>query len=65
MGLAEKVRGTERTGGVCAICGRALVHSKVTIEHYPFLKAVYCTEVNDYRTEWENGGEGNGNSKGK
>ena len=24
----------EKTGGVCAVCGRPLVHSKVTIEHY-------------------------------
>ena len=89
----------EKTGGVCAVCGRPLVHGKVTIdhyipkyhggtddernllplckncnkskgsqivqakEHYPFLKAGYYTEANEYRTEWENGGEGNGNSK--
>ena len=24
----------EKTGGVCDVCGRPLVHSKVTIEHY-------------------------------
>ena len=24
----------EKTGGVCAVCGRPLAHSKVTIEHY-------------------------------
>ena len=88
----------EKTGGVCAVCGRPLVHSKVTIEHYipkyhggtddernllplckncnkrkgsrmvraeefyPFLKAIYYTEVKEYRAEWENGGECNGSS---
>ena len=81
----------EKTGGVCAVCGRPLVQSKVTIEHYipkyhggtddernllplckscnkskgsrivqakehyPFLKAIYCNETNQYRTEWEKG----------
>ena len=24
----------EKTGGVCAVCGRTLIHSKVTIDHY-------------------------------
>lgn len=24
----------EKTGGLCAVCGRALEHEKVTIEHY-------------------------------
>lgn len=24
----------EKTGGVCAVCGRSLAYSKVTIEHY-------------------------------
>ena len=24
----------EKTGGVCAVCGRPLVQSKVTVEHY-------------------------------
>ena len=88
----------EKTGGVCAVCGRPLEHSKVTIEHYipkyhggtddernllplckncnkrkgshvvraeeyyPFLKAGYYSETDEYRIEWEKGGEGNGNS---
>lgn len=29
-----KNRILEKTGGVCAVCGRPLVHEKVTIEHY-------------------------------
>jgi 5-methylcytosine-specific restriction endonuclease McrA len=79
----------DKTGGVCAVCGRALVHSKVTIdhyipkyhggtddmrnllplckncnkrkgsrivhakEHYPFLKAAYSCEADEYKSEWE------------
>ena len=81
----------EKTGGVCAVCGRPLVHSKVTIDHYipkyhggtddernllplckncnkrkgssmvpaeefyPFLKSIYFHEINEYRSDWENG----------
>ncbi len=79
----------EKTGGLCAACGRPLIHSKVTIdhyipkyhggtddernllplckncnkrkgsrivqagEHYPFLKAAYYSEADEYRSEWE------------
>lgn len=79
----------EKTGGVCAVCGRSLPRSKVTIDHYipkyhggtddernllplckncnkskgsrivqakeyyPFLKAEYYCETNEYRDEWK------------
>lgn len=29
-----KIRILQKTGGVCAVCGRSLEYEKVTIEHY-------------------------------
>lgn len=79
----------EKTGGVCAVCGKPLEHGKVTIDHYipkyhggtddvrnllplckncnkrkgsrmvqaeefyPYLKAMYFHEADEYRAEWE------------
>ena len=84
-----KSRILEKTGGVCAVCGRTLAYEKVTIEHYipkyhggtddernllplckncnkskgsrvvsakehyPYLKVEFCTEADEYRSEWE------------
>ncbi len=83
-----KSRILEKTGGVCAVCGRTLEYEKVTIEHfipryhggtddmrnllplckkcnknkgsrivkvedhYPYLRAIYSDEANEYRNEW-------------
>ena len=85
-----KNRILEKTGGVCAVCGRTLESGKVTIEHvipkyhggtddernllplckncnkqkgsrlvsaeqyYPYAKEIYLTQVDIYRSEWEN-----------
>ncbi len=32
--LQTKIRILEKTGGVCAVCGRVLEPGKITIEHY-------------------------------
>ena len=88
-----KSRLLEKTGGVCAVCGRPLGFGKVTIEHYipryhggtddernllplckscnkrkgsrivpvkehyPYLKAVFYGEADEYKLEWEKKGE--------
>ncbi len=84
-----KNRILEKTGGLCASCGRVLEDGKVTIDHYipkfhggtddernllplckgcnkrkgsrlvrveeqyPYLRAVYYGEADEYRAEWE------------
>ena len=94
-----KNRILEKTGGLCAACGRTLEYEKVTIEHfipryrggtddernllplcrdcnkskgsrlviaedhYPYLKNSFYSDANEYKTEWENGGDFYGNSK--